>query len=149
MVDASLTFRPLAPGDQADCLRLFDENCPGFFDPGERAGFVEYLRRPTGPYTVGLLGPTLVAGFGLEAAGPAAMTIRWVVVAPAVQGRGVGRRLMACALTQLRDAGASLLRIAASHRSAPFFAHFGAVELARIPDGWGPGMHRVDMELTV
>ena len=37
--------------------------------------------------------------------------------------------------------------IAASHKSAPFFARFGARIVETTPDGWGPGMHRVDMEL--
>jgi hypothetical protein len=41
------------------------------------------------------------------------------------------------------------IRIAASHRSAPFFARFGAETVRETPDGWGPGMHRIDMELTV
>jgi hypothetical protein len=32
---------------------------------------------------------------------------------------------------------------------SPFFARFGAVEARRTSDGWGPGMHRVDMVLAV
>jgi hypothetical protein len=42
-----------------------------------------------------------------------------------------------------------MLDVAASQHSAPFFARFGARELARTDDGWGPGMHRVDMELPL
>ncbi len=146
---AAVRFRPLAPGDQADCLRLFDGNCPGYFDPGERVGYLDYLRQPTGPYEVGVLEASLVAAYGLEPTAPGVLTIRWVVVAPEMQGRGVGRQLMERAIEQVLGEGCRRLRMAASHRSAPFFAHFGAMELARIPDGWGPGMHRVDMELAV
>ncbi|WP_439102406.1 hypothetical protein [Congregibacter sp.] len=32
---------------------------------------------------------------------------------------------------------------------APFLAHFDARECQRLEDGWGPGMHRIDMELTI
>jgi hypothetical protein len=42
-------------------------------------------------------------------------------------------------------AGGGRVKIAASHLSAPFFAKFGAVPLRTTDDGWGPGMHRVDM----
>ncbi|WP_242112849.1 hypothetical protein [Luteimonas aquatica] len=44
--------------------------------------------------------------------------------------------------------GRPTLHISASHKSAPFFARFGALETARVPDGWGPGMHRVEMRLA-
>jgi hypothetical protein len=39
------------------------------------------------------------------------------------------------------------VRISASQVSAPFFARCGARELSRVRDGWGPGMHRVEMEI--
>jgi hypothetical protein len=54
---------------------------------------------------------------------------------------------MARVLEKARTSGMRVLRIAASHKSAPFFAGFGAEAVAETPDGWGPGMHRIDMEL--
>jgi hypothetical protein len=39
--------------------------------------------------------------------------------------------------------------IAASHLSEPFFTKFGAVRTGFENDGWGQGMHRVDMELRL
>ena len=39
--------------------------------------------------------------------------------------------------------------IAASHLSAPFFKKFGAIEIKIIEDGWGKGMHRVNMKLKL
>jgi hypothetical protein len=53
--------------------------------------------------------------------------------------------MMTRVLDVIRTRRVSLLHIAASHKSAPFFARFGAHEAARIVDGWGPQMHRVDM----
>ena len=41
------------------------------------------------------------------------------------------------------------LHIAASHRSAPFFARFGSQTVKTTPNGWGPGMDRVDMVLRL
>jgi hypothetical protein len=66
-----------------------------------------------------------------------------------VQGSGVGRMIMADVLRDAAARGAHAVDIAASHKSAPFFARFGALERGRTDDGWGPGMHRVDMELVV
>jgi hypothetical protein len=51
-------------------------------------------------------------------------------------------------VAELRRSTGVTLRISASHKSAPFFAKFGARERDRIPNGWGPGMHRVEMELA-
>ena len=34
-------------------------------------------------------------------------------------------------------------------KAAAFFARFGAIEKVTTPDGWGPGMDRVDMELNL
>ena len=39
--------------------------------------------------------------------------------------------------------------IAASHLSASFFKKFGAIELNKIPNGWGENMHRIDMEMNL
>ena len=39
--------------------------------------------------------------------------------------------------------------IAASHLSAPFFTKFGASTLSETPNGWGQGMHKVDMEIVL
>ncbi len=49
----------------------------------------------------------------------------------------------------VRTCGEGPLHIAASHKSAPFFARFGAQETATTPNGWGRDMHRVDMELVL
>jgi len=42
-----------------------------------------------------------------------------------------------------------VIDIAASHLSSPFFSKFGAITKNTIKDGWGIGMHRVDMELVI
>jgi hypothetical protein len=61
-----------------------------------------------------------------------------------VQGAGIGTAIMERVQKSSSSSG-SIVEIAASHKSAPFFARFGARETARIEHGWAPGMHRVDM----
>ena len=75
--------------------------------------------------------------------------INWILFDPAAQGRGLGTALMERLLGRARELGVGTVEIAASHKSAPFFARFGAVEVERIADGWGPGMHRVEMEVDL
>lgn len=71
--------------------------------------------------------------------------LNWILLSPSAQGAGVGRAIMGevAALASVR--GVAAVHIAASHKSAPFFARFGAAETLRTADGWGLGMHRVDM----
>jgi GNAT superfamily N-acetyltransferase len=115
MSRAKVSIRSFLAADFSACLALFDQNCPEYFDPGERAE------------------------------GGAAL--RWILIAPAAQGQGVGTTMMARALERSSARGAPVLHIAASQRSAAFFARFGARAVKRIPQGWGPQLDRIEMEL--
>ncbi len=139
-------FRPYQSVDLAACLALFDGNCPDSFAPNERADLVEFLAVPPAGYEVCLLGKKIVAAFGVlrEAQGP---TLRWIMVSGEAKGRGLGRAIMDRAVATVRAHGGGPLHIATSQKSALFFAKLGAKEVRHTPDGWGPGMHRVDMLL--
>ena len=139
-------FRPYHSADLPACLAMFDGNCPEFFAPNERADLIEFLAIPPAGYEVCLLDGKIVAAFGVlrEESG---LTLRWIVVSPEAQGRGLGRALMDRAVAAVRAQGGGLLHIGTSQMSAAFFAKLGAKEIRRTPGGWGPGMHRVDMVL--
>jgi hypothetical protein len=66
-----------------------------------------------------------------------------------MHGRGLGSFIMKNVIREMEANGHSVLHISASHKSAAFFEKFGARALSRIPDGWGPGMHRVEMQLEI
>jgi len=141
-------FRAYLPADAPACFRLFDDNCPEFFADNERADLVEFLRVPPAGYQVVLAGDQIVGAFGvLREEGR--LALRWIMLARDAQGRGLGRLIMAQAVAMVRAEGGRTLHIATSHMSERFFAKFGAVETGRTPDGWGPGMHRVDLVLPV
>ena len=141
-------FRPFEAGDRAACLALFDENSPEYFAPNERTDFAAFLDRSGEDYVVYVFGGRVAGGYGLCLEAKGVMSLRWLLIARATQKQGVGRRIMNRVLGALRALKAGRLEIAASQKSAAFFAKFGARELRTTPDGWGPGMHRVDMELT-
>ena len=143
-----LSFRPYQATDQPACPALFDANCPAFFDPGERAGYVQFLERTPDGYEICLDGTRMVGACGLRTHAPDELVIRWILIAPDVQGRGIGSAIMARALDVCRTTGAGLLHMAASHKSAPFFARFGARATATVRHGWGPDLDRVDMQIV-
>ena len=142
------SFRPFDPGDRAACLALFDANCPAYFAPNERADYIEFLDRAPAGYEVCELDGSAVAAFGLIRS-DGAVRLNWIMLAPASQGRGIGSAIMQRVVAAARSSGESVIHIAASQKSAPFFARFGAAPVTRTPDGWGPGMDRIDMELGV
>jgi GNAT superfamily N-acetyltransferase len=149
LLPSHLTFRLYASGDLADCLRLFDANCPAYFAPNERADYAAFVTNADGEYQVCLLGGQVVGAYGVLAEGRTGLALRWIVIAPEYQGRGVGSAIMQRVIAAVRASGPSArLYIGASHLSAPFFARFGAREVETILHGWGPDMHRVDMELV-
>jgi RimJ/RimL family protein N-acetyltransferase len=141
-------FRAFREIDRTACLRMFDQNCPEFFAPNEREDYATFLRDAKDRYVVSVLGVRVIGAYGLDPNDDGGSTLRWVLVSPSAQGGGLGSLIMARVLAAMRSAGRSPLRIGASHKSAPFFSKFGATEISREKDGWGPGMHRVEMALV-
>ena len=142
-----ITFRPYAASDRAACLAIFDDNCPEFFAPNERDDYAAFLSASGDAYTIADVDGRVAGGYGLVPERDA-LALRWILFSRGMQGRGLGGRVMARALDEMRERRVMQLHIAASHRSAPFFARFGATEVKTTRDGWGPGMHRVDMLLS-
>lgn len=148
MTRLRFVFRPYRESDRETCLQLFDGNCPTFFASNERTDYERFLDDALDRYQVCLVDGHIVGAYGLYPDGPDRLALRWIVLSPQVQGRGLGTVMMTRIVEQLRRVEGARLRISASHKSAPFFARFGARERSLIPDGWGPGMHRVEMELA-
>lgn len=142
-------FRPFAAVDLSACLALFDANCPAFFTPKERADYEKFLRETPWPYQVCEVAGRVEGAFGLFAREPGRASLNWILMSPSVQGSGLGSRMMQHAIDAARRLDCGVIDIAASHKSAPFFTRFGARTLHETADGWGPGMHRIDMELRV
>jgi GNAT superfamily N-acetyltransferase len=85
----------------------------------------------------------------LPATGRNVKTLCWIMLDPRTQGIGIGSKIMERAIHLARASQTDVVKIAASHKSAPFFAKFGARPVKFTKDGWGPGMDRVDMELPL
>lgn len=144
-----VAFRPYTIADKETCLGLFDANCPEFFASNERAGYLRFLEGSPANYDVCFIEGEVGGAFGLMGSGASRQVLVWIMLNPQFQGLGVGRSMMERVAALAASQGIQVVDIAASHKSAPFFARFGAVSITVIRDGWGPGMHRVDMELPL
>lgn len=142
-----VVFRPYVGEDKMLCLGLFDANCPEHFAPHERTDYETFLDAVPGDYEMCLADGQVVGAYGLAGGGPLRRELKWIMLEPQAQGSGIGSAMMCRAIALARCSGLSFIDIAASHLSAPFFARRGAVAVFESENGWGPGMHRVDMEL--
>lgn len=134
----------------ANCLALFDANCPEYFAENERADYMTYLDGTSDLYKVGLSQGRAVAVFGIaNDQVQKRARITWIMVCPKSHGQGYGVGMMEYAIKLAADCDAQVIDIAASHLSAPFFEKFGAIRIKTTMDGWGPDMHKVDMEMTI
>lgn len=130
-------------------MSMFDANCPEFFAPNEREEYRNYLDCTPEGYEVCEIDGRILGAFGLFGDRHDIKTLNWILLDPQTQGLGVGSRIMGRVIELGRALKAKQVNIAASHKSAPFFAKFGAITASTSIDGWGPGMHRVDMVLSL
>lgn len=149
-----LTIRPFAPADRAACLALFDSNVPDYFLPQERAEFGEWLEKPFdsgeyGEYFVMEDAGQVVACGGVWQTPEGRAGLSWGMVARSAHRRGYGSALLRFRLERLRELGVREVHLDTSQHSAPFFARHGFLEVRRVPDGYGPGLDRVDMVATL
>ena len=130
------------------CLELFDENCPAYFAENEKEDYKGFLKGAPHSYFIGVVNRKVVSAFGLGFDSNSDRgRLSWILVSPQCKGHGIGVMMMDFVKRMAIENGVSTIDIAASHLSARFFAKFGAEKLQEIADGWGLGMHRVDMEL--
>ncbi|MFK8050819.1 MAG: GNAT family N-acetyltransferase [Halioglobus sp.] len=142
-----LTFRPYTKADQRACLTIFDANCPEYFAPNERADYLAFLDTCPVGYELCEVTGKVMGAFGVFDRGEKAKDLNWILLDPSSQGRGIGSAIMTRVSSLALAADRHLVHIAASHKSAPFFAKFGAEVISVTDHGWGSGMHRHDMEL--
>ena len=140
-------FRTYRDTDRQACTNIFNANCPEFFAPNELQEYEDFLERVPGDYEVCEVDGRVLGAFGLFVDGENIKSLNWILLDPQTQGIGVGSTNMERVIQLSRSSKTRVVKIAASHKSAPFFARFGASTTSMTKNGWGPGMDRVDMEL--
>ena len=142
-------FRPYRQSDFDSCLEIFDANCPKYFAPNERVEYRSFLDSVRQDYEVCEADGQVLGAFGLLDNGEGGKRLNWIMLDPNTQGRGIGSKIMDRVTHLCLTTGTRYVDIAASHMSAPFFAKFGATVVLTTKDGWGEGMDKVDMRLSL
>ncbi len=148
-----LTHRAYRPLDKGAVLRIFEANVPRFILPHERADFASFLDGlPHTGYYIVLEDEkeSIVAAGGFSIRGEGEATLCWGMVDPVHQGLGIGgtlRHLRLQLMTEIPNLKKVLL--STSQNDSPFFESYGFRITKVVPNGYGPGMHRVDMELML
>ena len=150
-----MDFKPYSQGNMAACLELFDLNCPRFFAREERSDYSYFLqqlpdsRSTHNVYLLGWREQRLIACFGVARVSSETCALTWIMVHPEYQRQRCGEEMMAQLFTLAAAACYRKVAVSTSQHADQFFARFGAVTLRSQNDGWGPGMHRVDMEISL
>ena len=145
----NITFRPYCNADHQACTSIFNANCPEFFAPNERQEYEDFLEGVPGNYEVCEVDGRVLGAFGLFDDSENMKVLNWILLDPQTQSIGIGSKIMERVIQLSRTSQTGMVKIAASHKSAPFFARFGATTTSLTKNGWGPGMDRVDMELLL
>lgn len=150
-----MDFKPYSQDNMAACLELFDLNCPRFFAREERSDYSYFLqqlpdsRSTHNVYLLGWREQRLIACFGVARVSSETCALTWIMVHPEYQRQRCGEEMMAQLFTLAAAADYRKVVVSTSQHADQFFARFGAITLRSQNDGWGPGMHRVDMEIIL
>ncbi len=148
MIDNAF-FRPWTIEDREACLAILDANTPEFIAPEERQDYMTFLDEEADGYEVCEIDGRVVGAFGLWRQSEQRTVLCWILLDPGSQRSGLGSLIMNRVLLQARASTCQVLGLATSQKVVPFFERFGAVVVSVTKDGWGVGLDRVDMELTL
>jgi N-acetylglutamate synthase-like GNAT family acetyltransferase len=142
-------FKQYTRSNYKDCLALFELNCPAFFAVEERPDYQHYLKIKLDLYLLGYHGQSVVCCFGIENRIKDIAVLTWIMVHPDHHRRGYGQAMMSHFMASVATQATTKVLIATSQHAEAFFAKYGATRCGFQSDGWGKGMHRVDMEICL
>ncbi len=142
-------FRPYQQSDLSICLKIFDSNTPPYFDPSERGDFEDFLHRQPCPYFVLEQDGETIACGGYFSNPNGDIVLAWGMVRRDLHKSGFGSLLLKERIQKIRihDSGHRIV-IDTSQHSQGFFCRHGFRSTGITENHYGPGLHRVDMELN-
>jgi predicted N-acetyltransferase YhbS len=154
-------IRAYTSADVSACLKLFDSNCPPFFDAAERADYAQFLQDPAdrGEYFVleAAREPdsevVACGGIWVKEAGEGGLIyggLSWGMVRADLHGQGLGGQLTDFRLNLLRGrSGVREVQIETSQHTEGYYARHGFVTVQRRSDGFAPGLDEIKMTLKL
>jgi GNAT superfamily N-acetyltransferase len=148
-----MKFRQYAPTDRDACLALFDSNVPEFFLESERDEFlggIDHENVRTYFVVEDDRGQVVACGGYLLDEANGAVWITWGMVARNLQRQGIGTFLLASRLARLCELGfVKVVHLDTTQHSRGFYERHGFVAERFVENGYGPGMHRIDLILRL
>lgn len=124
-------------------------NVPRFFAPHELEEFRRWLAGTPSRYLVVEREQEVVACGGYAVEGERAGLV-WGMVARGLHRQGIGSLLLRARLDAIaREPGVRAVVLDTSQLSRPFYERHGFAVVAETPDGYAPGLHRIDMRLEL
>ncbi|MCC6538794.1 MAG: GNAT family N-acetyltransferase [Bryobacterales bacterium] len=144
-----MDIRLYQPTDREACFAMFDSNLPEYFAPAERDQLGVFLDNlPRGEYYVAEHEGAVIGSGGISLQDDGRPPrLSWGMVHRAWHKNGVGRLLLLYRLRQLSrlEPNAEFVAMNTTPIAQGFFEKLGFRATEVIPDGYGPGLDRVEM----
>lgn len=145
-------IRPYLDSDLEDVLFLLELNTPKYFHVAEKEDLRQYLLNEKEEYFVVELNGEVVAAGGINynVDSQYIARISWDVVAPKMQGKGIGKDLLIYRVNQIKSSERySKIVVRTSQLTFQFYEKFGFV-LKTINRGfWAKGLDLYLMEINL
>ena len=148
MNKSKLEFRNYEVSNYEECLELFEANCPAYFAVEEREDYREFLKSINDQYFLGYVNGSLMCCFGITNHSKGLSSLSWIMVRPSQHKKGYGHQMMSHFFDNIQDQSLGKVLVATSQHANKFFEKYGAEQLEFIEDGWGKGMHKINMEIV-
>lgn len=138
--------------DRDACLALFDGNSAPYFAPSERADFAHFLDHDAAKWAFQVVerDGRLVGCGGMAIGGNGRIAhFCWGMVDRTRHRQGIGTTLVRVRLHRAVQAGVREVRLDTSQHSRAFYERLGFRAESVTADGYGPGLDRCDMVLTL
>ena len=135
--------------DLAQVIKIFRQNTPKYFAVEEQVDLEQFLEQNGANYWL-IEQEGVIAGCGgiVFSEDQQVGRIAWDFFSPDFQGKGLGRRLTAFRLAEIRkNRSVQRIIVRTSQLAYSFYAKFG-FEIEKIEeDYWAPGLHLYDMQM--
>ena len=140
-----LEFQKYIASKYEECLELFELNCPAYFAEEERKGYRKFLEHNNDLYLLGYENGSLICCFGITEHNKDLCSLSWIMVHPKYHKSGFGNEMMSYFISYAEENNKKTAIISTSQHANKFFEKYGAREISFIENGWGRGMHKIEM----
>jgi ribosomal-protein-alanine N-acetyltransferase len=143
-----MTIRPYIPSDYPQIIELFRLNTPEYFSPDEEEGLADYLNSHIQyHYIAEIDGKIMGCGGYAISKDRSTAHIAWDIVHPDSHGKGVGRKLTAFRIEEIRKIeSVNIIVVRTSQLAYKFYEKFGFKLKEVTKNYWAEGFDLYHME---